>query len=64
MSLFKLLKLTNKFFYFIYFCYFLLNCFIFKEAGELVDIQNIKHIVEDKKPVVDLMEKIAKDWKI
>ncbi|KAF8389132.1 hypothetical protein HHK36_025818 [Tetracentron sinense] len=46
------------------FIYFLLNCLIFKEAGDLVDVQNIKHITENKKVIGDVVEKIAEDWNI
>ncbi|KAJ7978968.1 Small nuclear RNA activating complex (SNAPc), subunit SNAP43 [Quillaja saponaria] len=35
-----------------------------KEASNVVDIQNIKHLSEDKKLVGDLVEKISKDWNV
>ncbi|XP_043714178.1 uncharacterized protein LOC122662574 [Telopea speciosissima] len=34
------------------------------EAGKLVDIQNIKHIVENNKLFGDVVDKIAKDWSV
>ncbi|KAI8005362.1 hypothetical protein LOK49_LG08G00741 [Camellia lanceoleosa] len=33
-----------------------------KEASELVDVQNIKHIAENKKLIGEVMEKTAQDW--
>ncbi|XP_010250199.1 PREDICTED: uncharacterized protein LOC104592497 isoform X2 [Nelumbo nucifera] len=35
-----------------------------KEAGEQVDIENIKHIAENKTLIGDVIEKIAEDWNI
>ncbi|XP_042492490.1 uncharacterized protein LOC122072040 isoform X2 [Macadamia integrifolia] len=32
------------------------------DAGKLVDIQNIKHIVENNKLIGDVVDKIANDW--
>ncbi|XP_043719628.1 uncharacterized protein LOC122667426 isoform X2 [Telopea speciosissima] len=34
------------------------------EAGKLLDIQNIKHIVENNKLIGDVVNKIAKDWNV
>lgn len=34
------------------------------EAGEVVDVQNIQHIAEDKQLIGDLVEKLTKDWDI
>lgn len=36
--------------------------FLVKEAGKVVDVQDIKHISEDKKLIGDAMEKIAHEW--
>ncbi|KAF5934928.1 hypothetical protein HYC85_026057 [Camellia sinensis] len=33
-----------------------------KEASELVDVQNIKHIAENKKLIGEMVEKTAQDW--
>ncbi|KAF9610573.1 hypothetical protein IFM89_023367 [Coptis chinensis] len=33
-----------------------------RKAGKIVDIQNIKHIAENKKTFGDVMEKIVEDW--
>lgn len=35
-----------------------------KEGGEVVDVQNIKHISEDKNTIGDIMEHIAEDWNV
>ncbi|XP_043719627.1 uncharacterized protein LOC122667426 isoform X1 [Telopea speciosissima] len=35
-----------------------------EEAGKLLDIQNIKHIVENNKLIGDVVNKIAKDWNV
>ncbi|PIA36594.1 hypothetical protein AQUCO_03300057v1 [Aquilegia coerulea] len=32
------------------------------EAGKTVDIQNIKHIAENKMPFEDEIEKVVEDW--
>ncbi|KAL5701224.1 hypothetical protein ACHQM5_026585 [Ranunculus cassubicifolius] len=34
-----------------------------EEAGKVVDVQNIKHIAETKKPFENLMKKVVEDWK-
>ncbi|XP_073278507.1 uncharacterized protein [Primulina huaijiensis] len=35
-----------------------------KEASQVLDIQNIKHIAENKRPIGDVVEKTAVDWNI
>jgi snRNA-activating protein complex subunit 1 len=38
--------------------------FLIKEGSSILDVQNIKHISEDKELIVDLVEKISDDWQI
>jgi len=38
--------------------------FFLKEASSILDIQNIKHISEDKELIGDVVEKIADDWHV
>ncbi|CAA0832151.1 Small nuclear RNA activating complex (SNAPc)-subunit SNAP43 protein [Striga hermonthica] len=33
-----------------------------KEAGQVIDVENIKHIVENKKVIGEVVEKAATDW--
>ncbi|GAU11876.1 hypothetical protein TSUD_194990 [Trifolium subterraneum] len=35
-----------------------------KEASSILDVQNIKHISEDKELIGDVVEKIADDWQV
>ncbi|XP_061350872.1 uncharacterized protein LOC133295951 isoform X1 [Gastrolobium bilobum] len=35
-----------------------------KEASSIIDVQNIKHISEDKELIGDVVEKIANDWHV
>lgn len=32
------------------------------EASGILDVENIKHIQEDKQLIVDVVEKVANDW--
>jgi hypothetical protein len=45
-----------------YFCFS--SWFLVKEASKVVDVQDIKHILEDKKLIGDEMEKIVDDWNV
>ena len=38
--------------------------FLIKEASSILDVQNIKHIAEDKELIGDLVEKISDDWHV
>jgi len=38
--------------------------FFLKEASSILDVQNIKHISEDKELIGDVVEKIADDWHV
>ena len=40
------------------------SCFLFKEPSNILDVQNIKHISEDKELIGDVVKKIADDWNI
>ncbi|OIW19543.1 hypothetical protein TanjilG_06998 [Lupinus angustifolius] len=33
-----------------------------KEASNIIDVENIKHITEDKEPIGEAVEKIAEEW--
>lgn len=41
-----------------------LSFFLLKEASGILDVQNIKHISEDKELIGDVVEKIADDWNV
>lgn len=45
-----------------YFCFS--SWFLVEEASKVVDVQDIKHISEDKKLIGDEMEKIIDDWNV
>lgn len=43
-----------------------MSCFVFflTEASGILDVQDIKHILQNKKLIGDVVEKIADDWHV
>jgi len=41
-----------------------LSSFFLKEASNILDVENIKHLQKDKELIGDVVEKVANDWHV